>query len=423
MNISSKGKALIREFEGCRLTAYRCAANVLTIGFGSTGPHVTPGKTITQAEADALLTKDLIRFEKAVNDLVKVPLTQGQFDALVSFAFNCGVGAFQDSTLLRLLNQRDYVGAAAQFERWVKGPSGPLPGLVRRRDAEEALFRSEGLTGAPAKTPPDVTPIEHPIFKITAKQATLLKKAPVDGATLDDNQKVSIEVGKELQVVWRGKEADNHVKVSLDYNQGNWYVFAPHWTGLTTSAPPTNAPLKVTNKVLLSTPCFSQRDNIANGTDLPYRTCFSSSCAMLAITVKPGCISGDDDYIKKRKPFGDTTSSTAQVNCLKSLGINARFSTTCNNDTIKKQLDKGIPVPCGILHQGPASAPSGGGHWICVVGYDAKGFIVNDPWGEIDHATGTYLNVNGKHLNYSYKLFDSRWTVAGSSDGWAILVN
>jgi uncharacterized protein YvpB len=144
---------------------------------------------------------------------------------------------------------------------------------------------------------------------------------------------------------------------------------------------------------------------------------------MLAITVKPGCISGDDDYIKKRKPFGDTTSSTAQVNCLKSLGINARFSTTCNNDTIKKQLDKGIPVPCGILHQGPASAPSGGGHWICVVGYDAKGFIVNDPWGEIDHATGTYLNVNGKHLNYSYKLFDSRWTVAGSSDGWAILVN
>jgi lysozyme len=418
VKISTAGLKLIKEFEGLRTTAYLCPAGVLTIGYGSTGPHVTPGKTITENEANALLIEDLVRFEKAVNDLVKVTITQSQFDALVSFAFNCGIGALQESTLLRLLNQSDYTGAAAQFDRWVKGPNGPLPGLVRRRDAEEALFRKDGLSGSSNQKP-----VTHKVFKITAKQDTFLKKAPVSSSQLESNQKVAVKSGKEYQVIWRGKQDNDHVKLSLDYNLGNWYVYAPHWNGLTETAPPSNAPLKVQSEVLLPTPYFSQRDNVPSGNDMPYRTCFSSSCAMLAVTVKPGCVSGDDAYIKKRQPFGDSTDSNAQVNCLKSLGINARFATNCNNDTLKKQIDKGIPVPCGILHHGPASAPSGGGHWICVVGYNDKGFIVNDPWGEIDNASGTYLNQNGKQQLYSYKLFDSRWTVSGSSDGWAILVD
>ena len=147
-SISPAGLNLIKDFEGLRLGTYKCASGIDTIGYGSTGSHVKPGMQITQSEADALLAKDLVRFEQAVDSAVKVPINQSQFDALVSFAFNCGVGALQESTLLRLLNQRDYIGAAAQFDRWVKGPDGPLPGLVRRRDAEEALFRS----GAAAKT-------------------------------------------------------------------------------------------------------------------------------------------------------------------------------------------------------------------------------------------------------------------------------
>jgi lysozyme len=144
-SISPAGLNLIKDFEGLRLSTYKCASGIDTIGYGSTGAHVKPGMQITQSEADALLAKDLVRFEQAVDGAVKVPINQSQFDALVSFAFNCGVGALQESTLLRLLNQRDYIGAAAQFDRWVKGPNGPLPGLVRRRDAEEALFRKEGL--------------------------------------------------------------------------------------------------------------------------------------------------------------------------------------------------------------------------------------------------------------------------------------
>jgi hypothetical protein len=136
-------------------------------------------------------------------------------------------------------------------------------------------------------------------------------------------------------------------------------------------------------------------------------------------------VAGDDAYIQKRQPFGDSTDGGAQVKCLQSLGINARFTQSGNNDTIKKQIDRGIPVPVGILHHGPASAPSGGGHWICVIGYDdaKRGFIVHDPWGEIDNATGTYPDTNGASKLYSYKLFDSRWTVSGTSDGWAVLVD
>lgn len=167
----------------------------------------------------------------------------------------------------------------------------------------------------------------------------------------------------------------------------------------------------------------SQRDNVTSGADNASRTCFSSSCAMLAMTVKPGSVANDDAYIQKRQKFGDSTDGAAQVACLKSLGINARFTQQGTNDTIKRQIDRGIPVPVGILHHGSPSSPSGGGHWICVIGYDATGFVVHDPWGEIDHASGTYLNANGASLHYSFRLFDSRWTVAGNSDGWAVLVD
>lgn len=148
MKTSPRGVALIKSFEGCRLTAYRCSAGVLTIGYGHTGPDVLPGMTITQQRADELLTQDLERFERDVISLVKVPITQGQFDALVSFAFNVGsdidsddiAEGLGDSTLLRRLNARDYMGAAGEFLRWNKAGGVVLGGLVRRRKAERELF-------------------------------------------------------------------------------------------------------------------------------------------------------------------------------------------------------------------------------------------------------------------------------------------
>ncbi len=138
-SINQAGLNLIKDFEGCVLTAYDDGVGVLTIGYGHT-QRVTWGQTITQSQAEKLLAEDLNYFEQSVSNLVKVTLTNNQFAALVSFTFNVGVGAFAESTLLRLLNQSQYQAAAAQFLRWVNGGGKEMAGLVRRRKAEQDLF-------------------------------------------------------------------------------------------------------------------------------------------------------------------------------------------------------------------------------------------------------------------------------------------
>lgn len=141
MKISQSGIDLIKRFEGCRLHAYLDAVGVPTIGFGST-EGVTMGNTITQDEAETLLLEDLVRFEEGVTRLVKVDIDQNAFDALVSFAFNLGIGALQGSMLLRLLNAGDETGAAKEFLKWKHAGGKELPGLVARRKAESELFLS-----------------------------------------------------------------------------------------------------------------------------------------------------------------------------------------------------------------------------------------------------------------------------------------
>lgn len=142
MTTSQRGIDLIKTFEGLKLTAYRCSAGVLTIGFGTTR-NVKPGQTITAAEAERLLRDDLREFERGVRAAVKVPLEQHEFDALVAFVYNVGLGAFRKSTLLRLLNAGDKAGAAKQFGRWNKAGGRVLAGLTRRREAERKLFEGK----------------------------------------------------------------------------------------------------------------------------------------------------------------------------------------------------------------------------------------------------------------------------------------
>ena len=139
--VSQRGIDLIKLHEGLRLRSYLCPANVWTIGYGHTG-NVTNNQVITSEQAESILKSDLKRFELGVMNAVKVDLNQNQFDALVSLAFNIGLGAFTGSTLVRLLNAGDYNGAAGQFERWNQGGGKVLQGLVRRRDDERALFLS-----------------------------------------------------------------------------------------------------------------------------------------------------------------------------------------------------------------------------------------------------------------------------------------
>ena len=143
MKCSQEGLALIKKFEGCRLKAYRCSANVLTIGYGHTG-GVKEDDTISQPEADELLENDIAKFEEYVSDNVIVELKQYQFDALVAWTFNLGVGNLRSSTMLKKLNEYgDYDSVPSEMKRWNKAAGKTLDGLIRRRKAEGLLFENK----------------------------------------------------------------------------------------------------------------------------------------------------------------------------------------------------------------------------------------------------------------------------------------
>ena len=143
MKTGTAGKELIKKFEGFRAVAYTCPAGVVTVGYGTTrinGNSVKLGTKITSDEAEQFLEEDLKLFEDSINKLVSTKLTQNQFDALVSFVYNVGIGNFKKSTLLKLLNKGDMTGASKEFLKWDKANGAPLPGLTRRRKAERELF-------------------------------------------------------------------------------------------------------------------------------------------------------------------------------------------------------------------------------------------------------------------------------------------
>lgn len=140
-NTGAAGLTLIKSFEGLSLEKYRDAVGKWTIGYGHLIlPNENFPQALSKVEAEDLLRADLGTTERGIHRLVTVALNQNQFDALVAFAFNVGLGNLQNSTLLRLLNQGQYQEAADQFPRWNKAGGKILAGLTRRRDAERALF-------------------------------------------------------------------------------------------------------------------------------------------------------------------------------------------------------------------------------------------------------------------------------------------
>jgi lysozyme len=168
MKTSAAGRAAISRREDNKLKAYKDSVGILTIGVGHTTsagpPKVTAGMTITAAESDDILSRDLAKFENAVNNSVKVPLSQNQFDALVSLAFNIGSAAFAKSTLVRKLNGGDVQGAADAFLNWNKAGGKVLAGLTNRRQQERAQF----LAGKPASAK---KPSPAPLLAIVPKPA------------------------------------------------------------------------------------------------------------------------------------------------------------------------------------------------------------------------------------------------------------
>ena len=139
MKTSKKGIELIKKYEGLKLKAYKCPAGVWTIGYGHT-KNVKQGDTITEKQAEILLIYDLNDFENCIKKNVRIPLSQNQFDALVSLCFNIGCGNFLKSTLLKKLNEGKIAEAAKEFLKWNKADGKELAGLTKRRQEEMELF-------------------------------------------------------------------------------------------------------------------------------------------------------------------------------------------------------------------------------------------------------------------------------------------
>lgn len=408
MKISAAGIELLKQFEGCRLTAYQDSVGVWTIGFGTT-TGVKEGQTISQVKAEEYLRFDLAIFEKAVTESLKVPVNQNQFDALVSFTYNIGVSAFRSSTLLNLINEKtDKKIVAAEFSKWVKAGNQILPGLVSRRKAESELFLKGAKNDVLAHT-------------ILAQRDTWLKRKPGQTSDLTPEQKLFVPKGSahawtNISIV--PGEIDYKVTLEAQPTQ-TWWFYPNHWKIINdpkiTSVEPQ---FKHPKKLVLDVPYYSQRDNKKD----PLRSCFSSSCAMLLKYVKPNSITGDDEYMVTVYKYGDTTEPSAQVTALEQYGLNVEFKQDGGWSDIDSQLAKGFPVPIGVLHHGSVSKPSGGGHWLTIIGRneDNTAYVVNDPYGEMDLVNGGYLNSNGSHLLYSKKNLGPRWLVEGPGTGWYI---
>lgn len=338
MKTSANGVEIIKAHEGLVLHAYPdpgTGGEPWTIGYGHT-EGVTPGMSISEAQAEEFLLKDLEGFERAVASLLPIPLTQSEFDALVSFTFNVGTYSLETSTLRRRLlaeEPRCWV-YQKEFPRWNQGGSGVLEGLVKRRQ-QEADLACLGYLSEQVESAPEV------------------EEAPVE-------------------------------------------VMFP-----------------------LDVPYYYQRDSKTGHGE---RMCFSSSMAMALDYINPDAIQGDDDwYLNEVFKFGDSVSSSAQVAAAESLGFSAEFRMDGTENLLLKILDSNTPVPIGILHHGSVDHPTGGGHWICLIGYDDKYFNVHDPFGELALIWGGYPKAgptDGKFQKYTRENLMKRWLISSDHDGW-----
>ena len=171
----------------------------------------------------------------------------------------------------------------------------------------------------------------------------------------------------------------------------------------------------------LSNPLPVEYDCQLDHGDEGWRLCFTASCAMAMHYWRPEVPIAD--YYAKRPSFGDSTDPSAQIRTLQHFGLQTKYVQIGSVSKLKQQIDLGRPTPIGILHHGPVSAPSGGGHWILAVGYTDDHLIACDPYGELDVVNGGYPQTGGtygKFIKYSWKNLTPRWSVANDHDGWGL---
>lgn len=365
---------LIAEFEGFVDHAYPDPASggePWTIGYGFThldGRAVEPGDTISKAEADAQLLSGVQACARQLASSIPYwsSMAEDQHCALLSFAWNLGEGFYGSAgfdTISRRLREKDWQTVPAALLLYCNPGTAVSAGLLRRRQAEAALW-SQGLASLAAPAAAGATGVA-------------LKTVPSAGEP-------------------RAASAPDKVAASNEAIEVN------------TKKPSHPNPLNV--------PWF---DQLAMNDGQGWRDCFSASSAMLAAYW--GKEANEDDYNTLRQSYGDSTSAEAQLATLRHLGLQAEFRTDGSLQTLKKEIDAGRPVAVGWLHHGPPSAPSGGGHWTVVIGYDDSGVIMNDPYGSCDLVNGGYPeNHNGSHQHYSYANWEPRWRPQGSG-GWYLV--
>lgn len=393
-NVSNEAIELLKKHEGLELLAYPdpgTGGEPYTIGYGR-AYEVRPGDRITPEQAEEMLLEDLKSFEYGVENLFEyVEIGPYTFDALVSFAFNCGLGALETSTLRkRILRGEDpFSVLPEELPRWVKGGRGQvMPGLVSRRKAEALHAQKDGPRvsgglGAPAPS------------------------------------------GINFQNFWDYYRAEAHQIEGVKTLEEQLKKDAPHL--LNGDAEWVKA-FRGKSQFLVELPCpyLYQLDSESEHGG---RMCFSSTNAMLVEYLKPGRLRGeqeDDAYLRTVLQYGDTTSAEAQVSALKMYGINATFRMDGTAAHVKNLLSAGMPVPVGVLHKSHYSNPTGG-HWVLLVGFDDEHgqYIVHDPYGSMNILQGGFLSdlpTAGRFVRYDYAPFNARWMVAGSGDGWLLEV-
>jgi lysozyme len=208
MKVSKDGLELIKASEGCRLKAYKCSAGVWTIGYGSTGEHVYEGLEISQKEADTLLALDVGRFERAVSKTCP-KISQPQFDACVSLAYNIGAGAFAKSSVARLHNAGKYAEAGQAFMLWNKAGGKVSRGLTSRRAKESALYLSDQI--GDDYVPPSYANGEKPLSSSKTINGTVgagvataatAAVANIDTATITENSGLILTFLPYLKEYW-----------------------------------------------------------------------------------------------------------------------------------------------------------------------------------------------------------------------------
>jgi len=369
------------------------------------------GKNLIKTFEGAALSKNIVKdLEEKVSNLITVPINQNQFDALFSFASNMGVTVLENSFLLKRINNLEDPCEVAKEELYkLNKESGQIfQALSRRRSAELDLF---------CHKPPD---FKWGWVSITSRTNTFLKKRPVNVSLLESEEKAAVIRKRSIRRCQVIERVDGHTYLELGFGLGKWWVFDEHWSGLRTE---------------ISIHPYAVKDNLIYLREFPYighdpedidnnlkSQSFCMAMAMKYLDAKG--INTINDYLKILNKHGINSSKDSQLKTIRELGYTATFGMSYDEDHIKNNIKKGLPVVVSLISQGPILNPKRGPHSVVITGYDYDSWLVQDPFGKLNLVDGGFIERNivaGKNIKYPYEQFNRRLFASGGATGWGWL--